>query len=75
VDTIIGTTAEEGCVASGTPHGWPLTFTALAEPFPGPGWQGTFSSVWPGSSWPHSIGSFSSGQHQVVLGGSPCLQP
>jgi len=49
VDTIIGTAAEEGCVASGIQHhGWPLTFTALAEPFPGPGWQGTFSSVWPG---------------------------
>ncbi len=24
---------------------------------------------WPGSSWKHSIGSFASGQHGVVLGG------
>jgi len=39
---------EEGCVDSGTPPGWPLTFTALAEPFPGPGWQGAFCSAWPG---------------------------
>jgi hypothetical protein len=24
---------------------------------------------WPGSSWKHSIGSFASGRHKVVLGG------
>src|SRR5881397_1490552 len=37
MDATDGTAAEEGCVDSGTPDGWPLTFTALAEPFPGPG--------------------------------------
>src|SRR5947207_2913283 len=47
MDATDGTAAEEGCVDSGTPDGWPLTFTALAEPFPGPGWQGAFSSAWP----------------------------
>jgi predicted choloylglycine hydrolase len=48
MDATDGTAAEEGCVDSGTPDGWPLTFTALAEPLPGPGWQGAFSSAWPG---------------------------
>jgi hypothetical protein len=47
MDATDGTAAEEGCVDSGTPDGRPLTFTALAEPFPGPGWQGAFSSAWP----------------------------
>lgn len=51
------------------------------EPPPGPGpvsaphSQQTLEYRWPGSSWRHSIGSFSSGQHQVVLGGRPCPQP
>jgi len=35
----------------------------------------TLEYRWPGSSWRHSIGSFSGGQHQVVLGGRPCPQP
>jgi predicted choloylglycine hydrolase len=47
VGATTGTAAEEGCVASGTTHRWPLTFTALAEPLPGPGWHGAFSSAWP----------------------------
>jgi predicted choloylglycine hydrolase len=37
-----------GCVAPGTPQRWPLTFTALAEAVPGPGWQAAFASAWPG---------------------------
>lgn len=33
----------------------------------------TFEYRWPGSSWRHSIGSFSSGQHRAVLGASPAV--
>jgi predicted choloylglycine hydrolase len=28
-------------------HAWPLTFHAIAEPWPGPRWQGLFAATWP----------------------------
>jgi hypothetical protein len=34
-------------VSSPAPRGLPLTFYSVAEPEPGPGWQGLFSSAWP----------------------------
>jgi hypothetical protein len=34
-------------VTSPAPRGLPLTFYSVAEPEPGPGWQGLFSSAWP----------------------------
>lgn len=34
-------------MTSPAPCGLPLTFYSLAEPEPGPGWQGLFSSAWP----------------------------
>jgi Acyl-coenzyme A:6-aminopenicillanic acid acyl-transferase len=34
-------------VTSPAPRGLPLTFYAVAEPEPGPGWQRLFSSAWP----------------------------
>ena len=34
-------------MTSPAPRGLPLTFYAVAEPEPGPGWQGLFSSAWP----------------------------
>jgi len=51
-------------------HGFGTLYTAVYRPA-----DLTFEYRWPGSSWRHSIGSFSSGQHEVVLGGSPCPQP
>jgi hypothetical protein len=63
------------------PHFTADPVTTNTEPPPGPGpvsaphSQQTLEYRWPGSSWRHSIGSFSSGQHQVVLGGRPCPQP
>jgi hypothetical protein len=27
---------------------WPLTFWAIAEPWPGPAWQHLFHLTWPG---------------------------
>jgi predicted choloylglycine hydrolase len=35
-------------VTSAGGYGWPLTFHAIAEPVPGPAWQGLFSATWPG---------------------------
>ncbi len=36
-------------MTSGT---WPVTFWAVAEPWPGPAWQQTFTALWPGyRSW------------------------
>jgi len=35
-------------VISAGGHAWPLTFWAIDEPWPGPGWQGVFSATWPG---------------------------
>ena len=51
-------------------HGFGTLYTAVYRPA-----DLTVEYRWPGSSWRHSIGSFSSGQHHVVLGGSPCPQP
>jgi predicted choloylglycine hydrolase len=51
-------------------HGFGTLYTAVYRPA-----DLTLEYRWPGSSWRHSIGSFSSGQHQVVLGGRPCPQP
>lgn len=34
-------------MSSPAPRGLPLTFYSVAEPEPGPGWQGLFSSAWP----------------------------
>ena len=51
-------------------HGLGTLYTAVYRPA-----DLTLEYRWPGSSWRHSIGSFSSGQHQVVLGGRPCPQP
>ena len=34
-------------MTSPAPRGLPLTLYAVAEPEPGPGWQGLFSSAWP----------------------------
>jgi len=34
-------------VTSPALRGLPLTFYSVAEPEPGPGWQGLFSSAWP----------------------------
>jgi hypothetical protein len=31
-----------------TGYTWPLSFYAIAEPWPGPAWQGLFSAKWPG---------------------------
>jgi hypothetical protein len=39
--------AERAFVTSPAPRGLPLTFYSVAEPEPGPGWQGLFSSAWP----------------------------
>ena len=39
--------AGRALVTSPAPRGLPLTFYAVAEPEPGPGWQGLFSSAWP----------------------------
>jgi predicted choloylglycine hydrolase len=51
-------------------HGFGTLYTAVYRPA-----DLTLEYRWPGSSWQHSVGSFSSGQHQVVLGGRPCPQP
>ena len=57
----------------GDPHAWPLTFYAINDPLPGPGWQGLFSATWPGyRSWYLRDGSAArpdtaTGEHGVVL--------
>jgi predicted choloylglycine hydrolase len=35
-------------MTSAAGYAWPMTFYAVAEPSPGPGWQGVFSATWPG---------------------------
>jgi predicted choloylglycine hydrolase len=70
LDGLVAAFLEPPLYAGHHEHGFGTLYTAVYRPA-----DLTLEYRWPGSTWRHSIGSFSSGQHQVVLGGRPCPQP